>query len=169
MLRRNGNEAGACKYQRKYKQREHPPPLAMHTKDAEMGQVPRHSRLCNAQTENRALRRINAETSRNKRAAKTRSHSRQMRRDFRPTSPRAFGQLGLNCPTRGNAGFKGGGETGGWSNNRGPPMTKLMAVAAFLGAAYLFDPTFAGSLDAQMRVFAWRINSALDVRPYLGG
>jgi hypothetical protein len=86
-----------------------------------------------------------------------------------PTSPRAFGRLALNCPTRGNAGFKGGGETGGWSNNRGPPMTKLMAVAAFLGAAYLFDPTFAGSLDTQMRVLAWKINSALDVRPYLGG
>jgi hypothetical protein len=71
MLRRNGNEAGACKYQRKYKQREHTPALAMHTKGAEMGQVPRHSRLCNAQTENRGLGRINAETSRNKRAAKT--------------------------------------------------------------------------------------------------
>jgi hypothetical protein len=61
MLRRNGNEAGACKYQRKYKQREHAPPLAMHTKGAKMSLPPRHSLLCNAQTENRGLRRINAE------------------------------------------------------------------------------------------------------------
>jgi hypothetical protein len=48
-------------------------------------------------------------------------------------------------------------------------MTKLMAVAAFLGVAYLFDPTFAGSFDAQMRVIAWKINSTLDVRAYLRG
>jgi len=47
-------------------------------------------------------------------------------------------------------------------------MTKLMAVAAFFGALYAIDPSFAGSLDAQMRVIAWKINSALDVRPYLG-
>jgi hypothetical protein len=48
-------------------------------------------------------------------------------------------------------------------------MTKLMALSAFLGVVYLFDPTFAGNLDAQMRVIAWKINSVLDVRPYLGG
>jgi hypothetical protein len=96
MLRRNGNEAGACKYQRKYKQREHALPLAMHTKGAEMGQAPRHSRLCNAQTENLGLGRINVETSRNKRAAKTRSHSRQMRRDFGPTSPHVRRRLSPN-------------------------------------------------------------------------
>jgi hypothetical protein len=48
-------------------------------------------------------------------------------------------------------------------------MTKLMAVAAFLGAVYVINPTFAGGFDAQMRVLAWKINSALDVRPYLGG
>jgi hypothetical protein len=48
-------------------------------------------------------------------------------------------------------------------------MTKLMAVAAFLGVAYLIDPAFEGSFDSQMRVIAWKINSALDVRPYLGG
>jgi hypothetical protein len=48
-------------------------------------------------------------------------------------------------------------------------MTKLMAVAAFVGVAYLFDPTFAGNFDSQMRVLAYKINSALDVRPYLGG
>jgi hypothetical protein len=47
-------------------------------------------------------------------------------------------------------------------------MTKLMAVAVFLSAAYAIDPDFAGSLDAQMRVIAWKINSALDVRPFLG-
>jgi hypothetical protein len=48
-------------------------------------------------------------------------------------------------------------------------MTKLIAVSAFVGVAYLFEPTFAGSFDAQMRVIAWQINSALDVRPHLGG
>jgi hypothetical protein len=48
-------------------------------------------------------------------------------------------------------------------------MTKLMAVAAFLSVVYAIDPDFAGSLDAQMRVIAWKINSALDVRPFLGG
>jgi hypothetical protein len=48
-------------------------------------------------------------------------------------------------------------------------MTKLMAVAAFLSAVYVIDPDFAGSLDARMRMIAWKINSALDVRPYLGG
>jgi hypothetical protein len=48
-------------------------------------------------------------------------------------------------------------------------MTKLLAVSAFVGVAYLFDPTFAGSFDSQMRVLAYKINSALDVRSYLGG
>ena len=48
-------------------------------------------------------------------------------------------------------------------------MTKLMAVSMFVGVAYLFDPTFAGNFDSQMRVLAWKINSALDVRPSLGG
>jgi hypothetical protein len=48
-------------------------------------------------------------------------------------------------------------------------MTKLMAVSAFVGVAYLFDPTFAGNFDAQMRVLAYKVNSALDVRWYLGG
>jgi hypothetical protein len=48
-------------------------------------------------------------------------------------------------------------------------MTKLLAISAFVGVAYLFDPTFAGSFDSQMRVLAYKINSALDVRPYLGG
>ncbi|HEV2957584.1 MAG TPA: hypothetical protein VGX95_15825 [Xanthobacteraceae bacterium] len=48
-------------------------------------------------------------------------------------------------------------------------MAKLMAIAAFVGVAYLFDPTFAGGFDAQMRVIAWKINSALDVRGYFGG
>ena len=47
-------------------------------------------------------------------------------------------------------------------------MTKLMAVAAFVGVMYVYDPTFAGSFDAQMRVLGHKINSALDVRPYLG-
>jgi len=47
-------------------------------------------------------------------------------------------------------------------------MTKLLAISAFVGVAYLFDPTFAGSFDAQMRILAYRINSALDVAPYLG-
>ena len=46
-------------------------------------------------------------------------------------------------------------------------MTKLMAVAAFVGAMYAVDPAFAGSVDSQMRVIAWKINSALDVRPIL--
>jgi hypothetical protein len=46
-------------------------------------------------------------------------------------------------------------------------MTKLMAVAAFFGAVYAIDPAFAGSLDSHMRVIAWKINSALDVRPLL--
>jgi hypothetical protein len=48
-------------------------------------------------------------------------------------------------------------------------MTKLMALSAFLGVVYLFDPTFAGNFDSQMRVLAWKINSALDVRAYLPG
>jgi hypothetical protein len=48
-------------------------------------------------------------------------------------------------------------------------MTKLMAISAFVGVAYLFDPTFAGSVDAQMRALAYKINSTFDVRPYLGG
>jgi hypothetical protein len=48
-------------------------------------------------------------------------------------------------------------------------MTKLMAVAAFFAAVYVIDPAVAGSIDAQMRVLAWKINSALDVRPYLRG
>jgi len=48
-------------------------------------------------------------------------------------------------------------------------MIKLMAVAAFFGAAYLFDPTFASGFDSQMRGLANKINAALDVRPYLGG
>ena len=48
-------------------------------------------------------------------------------------------------------------------------MTKLMALSAFLGVVYLFDTTFAGNLDSQMRVIAWKINSYLDVRPYLRG
>jgi len=41
---------------------------------------------------------------------KTQSHSQQMRGEFRPTSPRAFGQLGLNCDARGKAGFRGHGS-----------------------------------------------------------
>jgi hypothetical protein len=49
------------------------------------------------------------------------------------------------------------------------PMTKLMAVAAFFAAVYVIDPAFAGTLDSQMRVLAWKINSALDVRPFLRG
>ena len=48
-------------------------------------------------------------------------------------------------------------------------MTKLLAISAFVGVAYLFDPTFAGRFDTQKRVLAYKINSALDVRPYLGG
>ena len=48
-------------------------------------------------------------------------------------------------------------------------MTKLMAIAAFFGAIYAIDPSFADSLDAQMRILAYKINSTLDVRPYLGG
>jgi hypothetical protein len=48
-------------------------------------------------------------------------------------------------------------------------MTKLMALSAFLGVIYLFDPSLAGSLDSQMRVLAYKINSVLDVRPYLRG
>ena len=47
-------------------------------------------------------------------------------------------------------------------------MLKMMALAAFVGVAYLFDPTFAGSFDSQMRVLAYKINSALDFAPYLG-
>src|SRR5215471_8747867 len=50
----------------------------------------------------------------------TRSHSPQRHRDFGPTSrrfwpdlaltsPRGFGELGSNCPARGNAGFKPAG------------------------------------------------------------
>ena len=48
-------------------------------------------------------------------------------------------------------------------------MTKLLAISAVVGVVYLFDPTSASSFDAQMRVLAYKINSALDVRPYLGG
>jgi hypothetical protein len=48
-------------------------------------------------------------------------------------------------------------------------MTKLLAISAFVGVAYLYDPTYAGSFDTQMRVLAYKFNSALDVRPYLGG
>ncbi|HXW25028.1 MAG TPA: hypothetical protein VEK73_09790 [Xanthobacteraceae bacterium] len=46
-------------------------------------------------------------------------------------------------------------------------MSKLMAVAAFLGAVYAIDPSFAGSLDRQMRIIAYNINWTLDVRPLL--
>ncbi|MBV8753977.1 MAG: hypothetical protein JO328_14040 [Hyphomicrobiales bacterium] len=48
-------------------------------------------------------------------------------------------------------------------------MFKLMAISAFVGVAYLFDPTFAGSFDTQMRVLAYKFNSTLDVSPYLRG
>jgi hypothetical protein len=48
-------------------------------------------------------------------------------------------------------------------------MTKLLAISAFVGVAYLFDPNSAGNFDTQMRLFAYKLNSALDVRPYLGG
>jgi hypothetical protein len=48
-------------------------------------------------------------------------------------------------------------------------MTKLMAVSAFVGIAYLFDPAFASSFDTQMRGLAYKINSTFDVRPYFGG
>ena len=47
-------------------------------------------------------------------------------------------------------------------------MTKLLAISAFVGVAYLFDPNSAGNFDTQMRIFAYKINSALDVSPYLG-
>ena len=47
-------------------------------------------------------------------------------------------------------------------------MTKLLAISAFVGVAYLFDPTFAGSFDSQMRALAYKFNSALDVGPYFG-
>jgi hypothetical protein len=46
-------------------------------------------------------------------------------------------------------------------------MSKLVAIAGVLGALYFVDPAFAGSVDTQMRVLAWKINSALDVRPFL--
>jgi hypothetical protein len=48
-------------------------------------------------------------------------------------------------------------------------MTKLLAISAFVGVAYLFDPNSAGNFDTQMRLFAYKFNSAFDVRPYLGG
>jgi hypothetical protein len=48
-------------------------------------------------------------------------------------------------------------------------MTKLLAISAFVGVAYLFDPSSAGSFDTQMRLLAYKFNSALDVRAYLGG
>jgi len=48
-------------------------------------------------------------------------------------------------------------------------MTKLLAISAFVGVAYLFDPSSAGNVDTQMRLLAYKINSALDVRPFLGG
>ena len=47
-------------------------------------------------------------------------------------------------------------------------MTKLLAISAFVGVAYLFDPS-SGGFDTQMRVLAYKINSALDVRGFLGG
>jgi hypothetical protein len=79
--------------------------------------------------------------------------------------------LGLNCPARGNAGFKSARADLRPLDNPtgGSPMTKLIALSAFVGVAYLFDPTFAASVDSQMRVVAYKINSAFDVRPYLGG
>jgi hypothetical protein len=48
-------------------------------------------------------------------------------------------------------------------------MTKLLAISAFVGVAYLFDPTSAGSFDTQMRVFAYKFNAMFDVRGFLGG
>ena len=48
-------------------------------------------------------------------------------------------------------------------------MTKLLAISAFVGVAYLFDPTSAASFDTQLRVLAYKFNSALDVRGFLGG
>jgi hypothetical protein len=53
------------------------------------------------------------------------------------------------------------------NGSTGVPMTKLMAVAAFFAAVYVIDPAFAGSIDSQMRVLAWKINSTLDVRTFL--
>jgi len=48
-------------------------------------------------------------------------------------------------------------------------MTKLLAISAFVGVAYLFDPSGGSSFDTQMRLLAYKINYALDVRAYLGG
>ena len=88
---------------------------------------------------------------------------------FAPGSPRAFGELGSNCPARGNAGFKAArSHLPPSTTNRGSPKTKLLAISAFVGVAYLFDPTFAGSFDSQMRALAYKFNSALDVGPYFG-
>jgi hypothetical protein len=92
-----------------------------------------------------------------------------MRGEFRPISPRPFGQLGLNCHARGKAGFRSDGARWGINGSTGVPMTKLMAVAAFFAAVYAIDPSVAGTIDSQMRVLAWKINSALDVRPFLRG
>jgi hypothetical protein len=48
-------------------------------------------------------------------------------------------------------------------------MTKLLAISAFVGVAYLFDPGAGSNFDTQMRILAYRINSALDVSAFLGG
>jgi hypothetical protein len=53
--------------------------------------------------------------------------------------------------------------------NQESAMTKLLAISAFVGVAYLFDPSSAGNFDTQMRNLAYKINSALDVSAYLGG
>jgi hypothetical protein len=107
-----------------------------------------------------------------------RAHSRQKRREFASPSrifradfAACFRPIGFELPRRRQRGLQGSWRRLGIVGNQSEEsaMTKLLAISAFVGVAYLFDPSYAGSFDTQMRVLAYKFNSALDVRPYLGG
>jgi hypothetical protein len=43
-------------------------------------------------------------------------------------------------------------------------MTKLLMAAGVFAASYVWNPGFSQTVDAQMRIIAWKINSAVDGR-----
>jgi len=87
--------------------------------------------------------------------------------EFAPCSSHAFRQLALNCRACGNTGFTDACETEGSQWKAGGYMAKLLLVAGVFGASYLWNPGFAASVDSEMRMLGWKINSTVDVRPYL--
>jgi len=46
-------------------------------------------------------------------------------------------------------------------------MSKLLFIAGLFSMSYLWSPGFAADVDSHMRTLAWKVNSAVDVRPYL--